>query len=146
MLLDCLTYLHKVFQYGKHLLNNQNQEMELSSGTKILLDLEFFSETKGVSPRPQIPLNFQNLMLKIETLGFTLRPKSKFYNTSKCIHSNNFVSFGIKEVEFGGQIGFRKSKDPTQLQSSNYCFEYEIRIRKHLVNHTHWLKFCLNLS
>jgi len=29
---------HKVVQYGEHLLNNQNQEMELFSGTKILLD------------------------------------------------------------------------------------------------------------
>jgi len=30
------------------LLNGQNQEMELFSGTKILLDLEVFSGIKGV--------------------------------------------------------------------------------------------------
>jgi len=38
-----------------------------------------------------------------------------------------FVSFGVKEVELGGRIGFNKSGDPTWSSSSNYCFEYKIR-------------------
>jgi len=38
----------KVIQYNKHLLNGQNQEMKLFSGTKILPNLEVFSGTKGI--------------------------------------------------------------------------------------------------
>jgi len=48
MFSDCFICLHKVIQYNKHLLNGQNQEIELFSGTKILLDLEGFSGIEGV--------------------------------------------------------------------------------------------------
>jgi len=48
MLLDCFTCPHDVVQYNKYLLNNQNQEMEAFSGTKILPNLEAFNGTKGV--------------------------------------------------------------------------------------------------
>jgi len=37
-----------VIQYNKYLLNGQNQEMELFSGTKVLPNLEFFSGLEGV--------------------------------------------------------------------------------------------------
>jgi len=48
MLVDCFTCLYKVVQYVEHLVNGQNQEMELFSGTKTMLDLEDFSRTEGV--------------------------------------------------------------------------------------------------
>jgi len=48
MFLDCFSCPHEVIQYNKHLLNGQNQEMELFSGTKILPNLKGFSGTEGV--------------------------------------------------------------------------------------------------
>jgi len=45
MLQDCFTCPHKVIQHGKHLLNGENQELELFSGTIFLPDLEIFSGT-----------------------------------------------------------------------------------------------------
>jgi len=48
MLQDCFTCPRKVVQHKKHLLNGQNQEMELFCGTKILPNLEVFSGIEGV--------------------------------------------------------------------------------------------------
>jgi len=44
---NCFTCPHEVIQYDKHLLNDQNQEMEPFRGTKFLPHLEVFSGIEG---------------------------------------------------------------------------------------------------